>query len=463
MASPKATLILPVESQVRELDAKLMLACAAAERGFRVIIGSRAFVHYAVASFPRGIYLAKSMRSLSELMFGILKRLGHEIVAWDEEALVRFPRDDYYRRRLSAKALGRVSRLFAWGEDDAELFREFPDYPGTPIEVTGNPRIDLIRPDARHYFDDEVAEIRERFGEFVMLNTNFGYVNSFASKLNLMRKPKAAGGEPELSENARDMYPDFARGLAAHKQALFEHFRALVPVLADALPRHTIVVRPHPSENHGVWRDAAGDHRNVHVVNQKSVIPWLIATSALVHNGCTTAVEATVLGRPAIAYRPVSAERFDCELPNSLSHEAFDRDELLSKLRAVLSGELGVRSDGGQRARLERHIAALEGPLASDRIVEALCAAGYRDRRFPRPPLPQYLGTRLLVDARTLSKRLKGLRKGHRNTRKFHDHRFPGTSVGNLDQRIQRFGKQLGRFGSLRLTQHSDHIYCVES
>jgi surface carbohydrate biosynthesis protein len=463
MASSKATLILPVESQVRELDAKLMLACAAAERGFRVIIGSRAFVHYAVASFPRGIYLAKSMRSLSELMFGVLKRLGHEIVAWDEEALVRFPRDDYYRRRLSAKALRRVSRLFAWGEDDAELFREFPDYPGTPIDVTGNPRIDLIRPDARHYFDDEVAEIRERFGEFVLINTNFGYVNSFASKLNLIREPKTAGGEPELSENARDMHPHFARGVAAHKQALFEHFRALIPMLADALPRHSIVVRPHPSEDHGVWRDAAGDHGNVHVVNQKSVIPWLIATSALVHNGCTTAVEATVLGRPAIAYRPVSAEGFDCELPNSLSHEAFDREELLSKLRAVLAGELGLRSDSGQRARLERHIAALEGPLASDRIVDALCVAGYRNRHFPRPPLPQYLGTRLLVDGRTLSKRLKGLRTGHRNTREFHDHRFPGTSVGDLGQRIQRFGKQLGRFGKLRLTQRSDHIYCIQS
>ncbi len=462
MASPKATLILPVESQVRELDAKLMLACAAAERGFRVIIGSRAFVHYAVASFPRGIYLAKSMRSLSELMFGILRRLGHEIVAWDEEALVRFPRDDYYRRRLSAKALRRVSRLLAWGEDDAELFRAFPEYPGTPIDVTGNPRIDLIRPDARHYFDDEVAEIRERFGEFVMINTNFGYVNSFASRLNLIREPKTGGGEPQLGENARDMHPDFARGLAAHKQALFEHFRALVPALADALPRHNIVVRPHPSEDHAAWRDAAGNRDNVHVVNQKSVIPWLIATSALVHNGCTTAVEAAVLGKPALAYRPVSAENFDCELPNSLSHEAFDLDELLSKLRAVLAGELGPRDDSGQRARLARHIAALDGPLASDRIVEALCAAGYRDRHFPRPPLPQYLGTRLLVDARTLSKRIKGLRAGHRNTRKFHDHRFPGTSIGDLGQRIQRFGKQLGRFDNLRLARHSDHIYCIE-
>jgi hypothetical protein len=259
------------------------------------------------------------------------------------------------------------------------------------------------------------------------------------------------------------MHPDFARGLAMHKQALFQHFRALVPVLADAFPRHNIVVRPHPSEGHEVWRDAAGDHDNVHVLNEKSVIPWLIAASALVHNGCTTAVEAAVLGMPAVAYRPLTAEGLDPALPNSLSYEAFDRDELLWKLRAILAGELGLRDDSGQRALLEQHIAALEGPLASDRIVDALCVAGYRDRHFPRPPLPRYLGTRLLVDARTLSKRVRGLRAGYRNTREFHDHRFPGTSIGDLGQRIQRFSKQLGRFGSLRLTQRSDHIYCIES
>ena len=89
MASKKTNLIIPVESQVRELDAKLSLACVAAERGYSVVLGSRAIVHFAIGSLPRGIYLAKSMRSLSDAMFRLTRALGHEIVAWDEEALVR--------------------------------------------------------------------------------------------------------------------------------------------------------------------------------------------------------------------------------------------------------------------------------------------------------------------------------------------------------------------------------------
>jgi surface carbohydrate biosynthesis protein len=295
MAAFETTLIVPVESQVRELDAKLLLACAAPERGFPVVIGSRAFVHYDITAMPRGVYLAKSMRSLSNRMFEILRQLGHEIVAWDEEALVRFPQEDYYRRRLSPKALGLVSHLLAWGEDDAEIIREFPAYPGTSIHVTGNARIDLMRPDVRAYFDAEVADIRRRFGQFVMINTNFGYVNAFASSLNLIQDAKKPGAAPVEGKNTLGMTSEFARGLAAHKQALFEHFRKLVPALAKALPDHTIVLRPHPAEGHETWKEAASGCKNVHVVNEKSVIPWLLATTALVHNGCTTAVEAAVL------------------------------------------------------------------------------------------------------------------------------------------------------------------------
>jgi surface carbohydrate biosynthesis protein len=460
MASRKTTLIIPVESQVREIDAKVLLACVAAERGFPVVIGSRSFVHYAVSAIPRGVYMAKSMRSLSDRMFAILRQLGHDIVAWDEEALVRFHQEDYYRRRLSAKAIGLVSHLFAWGEDDAESFRKFPAYPGIPIHVTGNPRIDLMRPDLRGYFDAEVADIRRRFGEFILINTNFGYVNAFASRLNLMQESKISGGAPVGGKNTLGMTSEFARGLAVHKQALFQRFCQMIPALADALPTCTIVVRPHPAEDHSAWEEAAGGCANVHVVNERSVIPWLIAAKALVHNGCTTAVEAAVLGTPAVSYRPVVDDACDLALPNALSHEAFSLEELLSEVRAISEGRPGNGS--AQRAILARHIASLEGPLAADRIVSALCDAGY-DRRLPeRSAHLDYLRGWLHLHTRTAVKQINRRRAGHRNADAFHDHRFPGTSVDEIHDRIRRFGTQLKRFANHRVSQISHHVYLME-
>ena len=115
MTNSASTLIVPVESQVRELDAKLLLSCVAAERGFPVIIGSRAYTHFHAASFPRGVYLAKSMRSLSSSMFTILRKLGHEIVAWEEEALVHPPPDTYFTLRLSPTTIRKVSAHICLG------------------------------------------------------------------------------------------------------------------------------------------------------------------------------------------------------------------------------------------------------------------------------------------------------------------------------------------------------------
>ena len=53
MTHRASTLIVPVENQSRELDAKLLLSCVAAERGFPVVLGSRFFIHLAAASLPR--------------------------------------------------------------------------------------------------------------------------------------------------------------------------------------------------------------------------------------------------------------------------------------------------------------------------------------------------------------------------------------------------------------------------
>jgi hypothetical protein len=56
MMTDKAALLMPVENQVRELDAKLLLACIAARRGFASYIGPRREMHYNITAFPRGRY-----------------------------------------------------------------------------------------------------------------------------------------------------------------------------------------------------------------------------------------------------------------------------------------------------------------------------------------------------------------------------------------------------------------------
>ena len=45
-------------------------------------------MHQAIGSLPVGLYIAKDMFRRSAKMLGILRGLGHDVVAWDEESLI---------------------------------------------------------------------------------------------------------------------------------------------------------------------------------------------------------------------------------------------------------------------------------------------------------------------------------------------------------------------------------------
>ncbi len=450
-----STLIIPVENQVRELDAKLLLSIVAAERGFPVVLGSRAFVHYRVASIPRGVYLAKSMRKLSNRMFGILRKLGHEIVAWDEEGLVRFASDEeYYQRRLSPGTVPNVSHLMAWGEDNANALREYPAYTGVPIHITGNPRIDLMRPELREFYRPEADRIRERYGDFLLINTNFGQINHFFSHLGEMKA--AVEGRGPDADNSFDV------GRGRMKVRLFEQFLALLPVICKAFPQQNIVLRPHPSESHEPWQAIAAEHPNLHVINQGSVVPWLLAARALVANGCTTLIEAAVLGLPAVNFRPLSEPGLEDPLPQGFGHPAESVDQVVETLSNILSGDLGAEQSEDQQRLLAHNIAALSGPFAAERMVDVLIAAGY-DQRQPAPvPIPDYLKGWLQTKIRTGKKRINMHRQGHRNNLRYHDHRFPPISINELQRRIDRLGELTGRFSDIHIQQTSRHMYRLD-
>ena len=453
MNNSASPIIIPVETQVRELDAKLRLACVAAERGFPVIMGSRAFIHFKVDAIPRGVYLAKSMRKVSTRMFGILRGLGHEIVAWDEEGLLREPDTDYYRWRLSPVTMRQVSHLIAWGQDDARVLGAYPGYHGAPIHIAGNPRIDLMRSELKGYYQPQVEDIYERFGNFVLVNTNFSKVNHFYTDLSPLKDAIEAKDPQKVNA--------FDAGWGHHKMALFEHFQQMLAPLCEALGDYTVVLRPHPAENHGPWAAIAAQWPNLQVANDGSISPWLMATKAVIANSCTTQVEAAVLDTPSVSYMPVASTTFDHKLPNDLSHRVGSVDELCRTVRSIVDGKLGPLDYQQRRRSLDPHIASLDGPLAADRMVDALEEAGYRDHQPPATGGVDYTRGWIHNRLRTAVKHINMRRPGHRNNLAYHAHRWPDISVTDIKKRIERLGRLLNRFDSIHVEAYSKHIFRI--
>ncbi|MCB1746579.1 MAG: hypothetical protein KDK06_05360 [Gammaproteobacteria bacterium] len=453
-----APLYLPVENQVRELDAKILFACIAASRGLPTVLGFKPYLYFAMPRLAPGIFIAKSMRAGSRLMFDIMRGLGQRLVAWDEESLVRYASPEYYAWRFSAATFAPLEALYAWGHDDAEMFRAYPGNPGIDVRETGNPRVDLLRPELRDYFAPAAQALRDRYGDFVLVNTNFSFVNPFLAAQALVL-PADAQGRRRASRTAAGMSDDFALGMAAHQQHIFEAFRALLPRLAARFPGHTIVLRPHPSENHALWTKLLGDHTNVVVAHEGNVIPWLMACRVLLHNGCTTAVEGALLERPAISYRPLRSAVYDYALPNSLSHEADDIDTVLELTAEIVDGRRGTVADAQRSEVLARHLASVDGALASRRIVDHLLAL---DSRAPAPaPHWSRARARLVATARTALKRVNMQRRHHWASRRYLEHIYPEIALDDVRSRIERLDGLLGGFADLRVERVSRFLFRV--
>jgi hypothetical protein len=299
----------------------------------------------------------------------------------------------------------------------------------------------------RAFYEAEVQDIRAHYGDFVLVNTNLNHVNAFFPGGGLFRPVETPGVPPELGQGGVGMPRAFAEGLRDHKQAIFEAFLELIPQIARSFPQASVVVRPHPTENQEPYQRVAAGQERVHVTNEGNVVPWLLATRALVHNGCTTGVEAFVLGLPGISFRPVVNEVYDdgfYRLPNGLSHQSFSAQEVVSTVGEALAGRLGAPGGEERQALLSRYLAGLDGPLACERIVEVLQGIAARFGDFPRPSLVERLQGKYKARKRYWSRKMREHRPGAYAPPEFHRHRYPGVTLDELRRRMDRFQALLG-------------------
>ena len=470
MESVKPTLLIPVELQVREFEPKLLLACVAARRGFPSVIGPRREMHFHIPAFPKSIYLSKSTTNASKNVFRHLGSLGDKVVAWDEEALVSLPPKLYYRHRLSPAAIKHVSHLFAWGEENANLWRHYPELPdGMPIHITGNPRGDLLRPEMRGYYEDDVKKLKQEYGDFILVNSNFNLINAYHQDMNLIMPNPNPGEPPILSRRSKSLglSREYAEEFTAYKKAILGDFEELIPFLNRTFPDFTIVLRPHPAENQEVYKEVAATCEHVRVINKGNVVPWLLASKALIHNGCTTGIEAYALGVPAVAYRARKHEEFDRDfhqLPNQLSHECNNLDDIQTTLEKILNGQVGINLDDDRKTLMNSHLAAQDGPMACERIVDELEKITEEMKTIPKPATRALLLSWIWAKRRRISKRLRGYRANMSHNRPdFLRHRYPEISLQAIQSRMLRFQKLLGYSGTLKLEPIAGKFFRISS
>ncbi|MGY6554481.1 MAG: surface carbohydrate biosynthesis protein [Wenzhouxiangella sp.] len=448
MAIP-GPLILPCETRVREFDAKLLLGLLATSHGYPAVVGSKKSIDLSLGRYQPGVYIGKSLTARSRHNLDIARACGHRVVLWDEEGLVWASREVYWKTKVDSATLNAPELLIAWGEDNARAWTEHPDYAGPPVLALGNPRADLLKAQLRKLFAAEVADIQATHGRFILLNTNFSRVNHLQPRQNRHLKW------------LREQRPDDPRGgFAAHKFELFKAFVELIPALARRLPEVPIVIRPHPSERAETWESLVSGFPQVSVAQHGNVVAWLLASQGLIHNGCTTAVEAYQLGRPALAYRPLRSQHYDHPLPNGISLSAESLEPVVAWIQRTMVDADPVfaeQADAGGASLMMRALAGLNSEqLAAERILDALAPLFGSSAKRPRAWTARLLGLRRLL--RMIEERIPGTA----NYRPYLSHMFPDIDQVEVEQRCRQMGACLGLAGLPAVRQLESNVFRLD-
>ncbi len=149
--------------------------------------------------------------------------------------------------------------------------------------------------------------------------------------------------------------------------------------IAKRVAEHTsaqVVIRPHPSEAYDVYHAVAASDEHIMVDGSGDAFGWICGASCVIHNSCTTGVQAAMVETPVIAYTPPGSEPFETEIANAVSQRATAPEEVVRSVQEVLAGEWTPVA--GVADRLKEEFANLERD-AAPAIAELV------DEISPRP------------------------------------------------------------------------------
>ncbi len=304
----------------RELDAGLYLALHFAKRGLPTIFGERMVSRYVQGANAPVIYI--DIEQYAPINKKVLSDGGY-VLNCNPEGFAFVKNAKFISTFDNIR--GAVSDLCLWGDKQLEVVKKYlPEDMGDTLRVVGHPTFDLVNKRFIPYYRNE--SIVDSYGEdYILINTNFGVGNhamGYANYTKMMKKMD----EWKVFDDPDHIRHREKKGLY-QEQAIGEFVR-LVKQLSKNDPHRKVVLRPHPAENKDFYRQHFRDCPNVFVVSHGSVREWIATARAVIHHDCTTSIEALLMGKQVIQYRPVFDEKFIDPLLVSFGMVAENADQV---------------------------------------------------------------------------------------------------------------------------------------
>ena len=308
------TILIPIETISRELDYKVYLAMLLSTKGFQVLVGKKQSIYRLFDKFSDYIYLDKGYhQDVSDAIYDKIKANNGIILNLDEEGAVDFPNNSTLLNRYSLKMLKVVDKVFLWGKSQKKMINT-KHGELTNLSVTGHPRFLLLKNNFFGLYNDDVASLKNTYGDFILVNTNFGFGNNIK-------------GDELVEKNYGSRFKNITKIISEDKLKL----KAIIKLIDKLSNKNKIIVRPHPEENIETYYKIYNKNSNVKILRENSSIPWIMACSKCIHIDCTTGIEAAIIGKRVISYVP---DYIDRELLTKLPLEV---SEIFSSIQKIVT------------------------------------------------------------------------------------------------------------------------------
>jgi surface carbohydrate biosynthesis protein len=219
------------------------------------------------------------------------KRAGILVGVLDTEGIGGKNPDQFAQMVKSVGCTDLVDLYCVWGQLQQAAFARHQTVPSNVLEATGCPRYDFCAAPWRLALPKpSVAP------GYVLINTNFPVVNP--------RFSQGSADELEAMVQA-GVARDFALQIIAEAGQAYRSVLDVSIRLAKHFSGVQFVLRPHPFENIQSY-EAFAELPNAQVIQDGTSLEWLGGARLLIHQNCSTAIEATML-----KVEPLSLEWFN--------------------------------------------------------------------------------------------------------------------------------------------------------
>jgi len=436
-------LILPVEVKHREFLSRLLLARLAVERGYAVLIGRDTAIRRLAPALPRGILFDKSLGTARHGKPQRWQRLGYKTVVMDEESTGFYGSPEQFLKvRLADDTLNACTRWYCISNTIRDAAAKlYPDH-ADRFEVTGLIRTDVWRKPFLSLYREHADKIKQETGRFILFNSNFGSVIHARGAAFVQKQVRGQKQAFNAVENR-------TRHIINQANTNLDAYLTFLPRVAEKFPNHTLVVRPHPSENIDFWREKLGSFSNITISNEGVATPWILASDVLLHHGCTTGIEAALLGKPHIMYAPHPDDHHETKVMAAFAAIERDGEAVLEHIANTLDGQDLPHGSVGQR---EQFFANLDGRMVAQIILDDLDKFAFEGGELSSTLAIMRFHPRLLAAS------LK-----HRSSREkaYALQKWPGTNTAEIEKTLAIIAKALGTTDNVNVQEVFNEVFQI--